>query len=177
MTPNSDLERELASIATEPKARLKERYIAIFGMNPPKAFGPDLLRRSVAQQLQIDAYGGLPKGSQRELDRLIAALISKPGSRVVTNRKAQFGTVLVRQWKDRSYRVSITEDGFSYEGRSFTSLSEIARLITGTRWNGPRFFGLRRRRPADQNDSPPPQLSAIAPSRPAPQRRRGQHGL
>jgi hypothetical protein len=51
--------------------------------------------------------------------------------------------VLVRVWKDQSHRVMVLEDGFAYAGKTYASLSEIARLITGARWNGPRFFGLR----------------------------------
>lgn len=178
MIPNPALENELASIASETKIQLRQRYIKLFECEPPRAFGPDLLRRSVAQQLQVQAYGGLSKTMQRELDRLVAAFITKPGSRLAPSRKAQFGTVLVRQWKDRSYRVSITEDGFSFEGRTFSNLSEIARLITGTRWNGPRFFGLRRQRIDQQG--PLPGLSntpGIKVTKSTSQRRRVQHGL
>jgi hypothetical protein len=53
------------------------------------------------------------------------------------------GVILVRQWKGVSHRVTVLQDGFAYDGKTFDSLSEIARLITGSRWNGPRFFGLR----------------------------------
>jgi hypothetical protein len=137
---------ELRKIAVEPKVRLRERYIALFGRDPPKAFGPDLLRRSVAQRVQENAWGGLSKATQRELDRLIAALIAKPDAPLTIARRAQSGTVLVRDWKGKSHRVMITQDGFYYDDRAYSNLSEIARLITGTRWNGPRFFGLRRQR-------------------------------
>ena len=144
--PDPGLESELCKIAVEPKARLRARYVVLFGRDPPKAFGPDLLRRSVAQRVQENTWGGLSKASRRELDRLIAALIAKPDAPLTIARRAQSGTVLVRDWKGKSHRVMITEDGFYYDDRAYTNLSEIARQITGTRWNGPRFFGLRRQR-------------------------------
>jgi Protein of unknown function (DUF2924) len=95
------------------------------------------------------AYGGLSKASQRELNRLISELIVKPEARLTVARRAKSGTVLVRDWKGSNHRVMITEDGFFYNDQTFSNLSEIARLITGTRWNGPRFFGLRRHKGDD----------------------------
>jgi len=59
------------------------------------------------------------------------------------HRRIKAGAVLVRKWKGHSHRVSVLDEGFTYEGKTYDSLSVIARLITGTRWNGPRFFGLR----------------------------------
>jgi hypothetical protein len=148
-TPSPELESELRTVAVEPKAQLRARYISLFEHDPPRAFGPDLLRRSVAQRMQENAYGGLSKASQRELNRLVSALIAKPDVNLTVARRAQSGTVLVRDWKGRSYRVVITADGFCYDDRTFSNLFEIARLITGTRWNGPRFFGLRRQKRDD----------------------------
>jgi hypothetical protein len=148
-SPAPELESELRRVAVEPKAQLRARYISLFEHDPPRAFGPDLLRRSVAQRMQENAYGGLSKATQRELNRLVSALIAKPDVGPTVARRAQSGTVLVRDWKGRSHRVVITADGFCYDDRTFSNLSEIARLITGTRWNGPRFFGLRRQKRDD----------------------------
>jgi hypothetical protein len=148
-SPAPELESELRRVAVEPKALLRARYISLFDRDPPRAFGPDLLRRSVAQRMQENAHGGLSKASQSELNRLVSALIAKPDANLTVARRAQSGTVLVRDWKSRSHRVVITADGFCYEDRIFSNLSEIARLITGTRWNGPRFFGLRRQKRDD----------------------------
>jgi Protein of unknown function (DUF2924) len=111
--PDPELEDELRKVvAIEPKAVLRNRYLSLFGRDPPKAFGPDLLRRSVAQKMQENAYGGLSKAMQRELDRLVAAMITRPGERVVVPRRAQSGSVLVRDWKGKSHLVMILEDGF-----------------------------------------------------------------
>jgi hypothetical protein len=151
--PTPELQSELRRVAVEPKALLRARYIQLFDRDPPRAFGPDLLRRSVAQRMQENAYGGLSKVSQRELNRLVTALITKPDANLTVARRAQSGTLLVRDWKGRSHRVMIAEDGFYYEDRTYSNLSEIARLITGTRWNGPRFFGLRRQKSDDSTAS------------------------
>ena len=122
---------------------LRERWRVLFCDEPPPAFGPDLLRRSVAQKLQEDAYGKLSSAAQRQLNRFIAALQKSPGARIELPRRIKPGAVLVRDWKGKTHRVIVIEKGFSYEERTYPSLSEIAREITGTRWNGPKFFGLR----------------------------------
>jgi hypothetical protein len=134
---------ELAQLAHASIATLRARWRAEFRSDPPPAFGPDLLRRSLAYRLQEDAYGKLPIATQRELDRLVAALEKNPTPRVVLPRRIKLGSVLVRDWKGQSHRVTVLDQGFGYHDKTYTNLSEIARAITGTRWNGPRFFGLR----------------------------------
>src|ERR1700712_1598078 len=74
---------------------------------------------------------------------MMKAFAAKPGGKIVLPRRIKPGSVLVREWKGRSHRVMVLADGFAYDGKTFGNLSEIAVLITGTRWNGPRFFGLR----------------------------------
>jgi len=122
---------------------LRARWRALFRSDPPPAFGPDLLRRSVAQKIQEDAYGKLSSAAQRELNYLVAALAKNPTARLELPRRIKPGAVLVRDWKGKTCRVTVRDKGFDYEGCSYSNLSEIARGITGTRWNGPRFFGLR----------------------------------
>jgi hypothetical protein len=140
---NPAVDDELDRLATMPIAQLRLRYAQVFRTDPPKAFGPDLLRRGIAQQIQEKAYGGLSRSAQRLLDQMIKAFAAKPGGRIVLPRRIKPGSVLVREWKRKSHRVTVLADGFAYDGRTFANLSEIAVLITGTRWNGPRFFGLR----------------------------------
>jgi Protein of unknown function (DUF2924) len=130
-----------------PKTRivdLRVRYRELFQADPPKAFGPDLLRRTIAHRIQERAFGGLSREHQRLLDQLIRAAKAKPNGRLELPRRIKPGSELVRTWNRRTHRVVVLEDGFAYEGRPYESLSEIASEITGTRWNGPRFFGLRR---------------------------------
>jgi hypothetical protein len=137
------IEAELDRLAVMPIAQLRVRYREVFRAEPPKAFGPDLLRRSVAHRIQEKAYGGLPQATRRLLDQMMRAFSAKPNGRIVLPRRVKPGSVLVREWKGRSHRVMVLADGFAYDGKTFGNLSEIAGLITGTRWNGPRFFGLR----------------------------------
>lgn len=137
------VEAELDRLSVMPIAQLRVRYREVFRADPPKAFGPDLLRRSIAHRIQEKAYGGLSRSTQRLLDQMMKAFAAKPNGKIVLPRRIKPGSVLVREWKGRSHRVMVLADGFAYEGNTYGNLSEIAGLITGTRWNGPRFFGLR----------------------------------
>jgi hypothetical protein len=142
-TPDPAVQSELEVVAAAPIAELRKRYVEAFRTQPPKAFGPDLLRRTIAYRLQKKAYGGLPKETERLLDQLVKAYLAKPFGRIELPRRIKPGSMLVRTWNKKVYRVMVQENGFAYDGKTFTSLSEIATLITGTKWNGPRFFGLR----------------------------------
>jgi hypothetical protein len=155
---NAEIEKELAELALSPIQQLRQRWRTLFQAEPPPAFGPDLLRRSIAQRVQEQHYGGLSTTAQKELDQLIKAMASKPGGRIELPRRIKSGAVLVRTWKDKSHRVTVLDDGFAFEGRTYVSLSEIAREITGTRWNGPKFFGLRAKSPtsSERADLPTP---------------------
>ena len=145
---------------------LRARWRTLFHNEPPPAFGPDLLRRSIAQKLQEDAYGKLSAASQRELSRIVTTLQKSPGGRIELPRRIKPGAVLVRDWKARTYRVTVLEKGFAYEERRYPSLSEIAREITGTRWNGPKFFGLRPdNRSSDQQSSAKPAIKRGRPQK------------
>jgi hypothetical protein len=151
------VEDELDRLATMPIARLRVRYQEVFRTEPPKAFGPDLLRRSVAHRIQEKAYGGLSRPAQRLLDQAMKAFAAKPNGKIVLPRRIKPGSVLVREWKGRSHRVMVLADGFAYEGDVYGNLSEIAVLITGTKWNGPRFFGLRSKtQGSDEPAAPDP---------------------
>jgi hypothetical protein len=137
------VEAELAGLPITPIANLRRRYRELFRSEPPKAFGPDLLRRSIAQRIQERAYGGLSKESSQLLKQLIKAARNKPNGKLELPRRIKAGSELVRTWRGATYRVKVTAEGFSYQGKTYASLSEIATKIAGTRWNGPRFFGLR----------------------------------
>jgi len=137
------IEADIERLRSTRIVELRALWRAKFKSEPPKAFGPDLLRRSIAYKIQEDAYGGLDKATARLLRQLTAQYAKTNGGRLVLPRRIKPGSILIREWKGQSHRVTVTEDGFAYEGKSYESLSEIARLITGTRWNGPKFFGLR----------------------------------
>jgi hypothetical protein len=160
------VEAKVEALARMPIVELRQHYKALFRKEPPKAFGPDLLRRSISWRLQEKAYGGLPGSTRRLLRAAMKAMAAKPDARIELPRRPGPGAVLERAWSGRRYRVMVLAEGYAYEGRTFTSLSEIASQITGTRWNGPRFFGLRQRRvPEDDTSS---QSTAISPVGEAP---------
>jgi hypothetical protein len=138
-----EVDVELDRLPKMPIADMRKRYRELFRTEPPKAFGPDLLRRSIAHRIQERAYGGLPKTAQRLLEQLVKAAAAKPNGRLELPRRIKPGSELVRTWNGRTYRVRVMADGFAHDGKTFSSLSEIASDITGTNWNGPRFFGLR----------------------------------
>jgi hypothetical protein len=140
---DAEVQTELNRLPTMAIANLRRRYGVLFRTDPPKAFGPDLLRRSIAQEIQEKAYGGLSPPARRLMNEMIKAYAAQPGGRISLSRRIKAGSVLVRQWNGNSHRVMVLADGFAYDGKTFGNLSEIAGLITGTRWNGPRFFGLR----------------------------------
>lgn len=144
------IEAELDRLTGMPIAQLRAKYRELFRTEPPKSFGPDLLRRSIAQRIQERAYGGLPRSTQQLLNQMMKAFAAKPAGKLVLPRRIKPGSMLVREWKGRSHRVMVLAEGFAYGGKTFSSLSEIACLITGTRWNGPRFFGLRAAQKANE---------------------------
>jgi hypothetical protein len=148
------VEAEVDRLVTMPIAQLRVRYREVFRTDPPRAFGPDLLRRSIAYRIQEKAYGGLSRPTQRLLDQLVKAYAAKPNGRLELPRRIKPGSNLVRQWNGKSYRVTVMAEGFAYDGNTYPSLSEIASLITGTRWSGPRFFGLRPTGRAEEESTP-----------------------
>lgn len=101
---------------------------------PPRMRSTELLARLLAWRIQADAFGGLDATTIRllksEAPPPVQALLD-PGTR------------LFREWQGQRHEVQVLQQGFGYAGREYRSLSEVARAITGTRWNGPRFFGLR----------------------------------
>jgi len=146
--PNPVVEQEVARIRVMNIAELRAMWRAQMKSGPPKAFGPDLLRRSLAYRIQEKAYGGLDAKTSRVLNQLIAQSAKNAG-KIILPRRTKPGTMMVREWKGKRHTVTVTKDGFTFEGHAYDSLSEIARVITGTRWNGPRFFGLRSKEKAD----------------------------
>lgn len=101
---------------------------------PPQHRSSELLRRVLAWRIQADVYGGLDAPTRRMLER----------DQVEMKVSATPGMRLAREWAGRRHEVCVIESGVVYEGCTFRSLSEVARHITGQRWNGPRFFGLRQ---------------------------------
>ena len=125
--------REIASLSLE---ALKLRYKAAYGRPPPPRLSRDLVLRALAYQIQAERLGGLSRSTKKTLgpDR---------GSRACClSRKLTPGTQLIREWQGKMQTVEVLKKGFRWHGEHFQSLSAAARAITGSRWSGPRFFGL-----------------------------------
>jgi len=108
----------------------------------------DLLVRALAHRIQELRYGGLSKATSRKLVALVQARRSGGELAPEVAQKIRAGARLVREWNGRTHTITVEEDGFTYAGRNYRSLSAIARAITGARWSGPRFFGLVTKRSA-----------------------------
>src|ERR1041385_5535475 len=102
---NPEVEAELERLPATPIVELRKRYRELFRAEPPKAFGPDLLRRSIAHRIQERAYGGPPASTRRLLDQLVKAAAAKPDARLELPRRIKPGSELVRTWNRRTYRV------------------------------------------------------------------------
>jgi hypothetical protein len=117
---------------------LRQRWRMMFGATPPKGLTKDIIGRMIAYRIQEEAFGGLDRETVKLLDRLASG--EKPSE---LNRRLKAGTVLVREYQGERHTVTVVPDGFVWQDTTYSSLSTIARAITGTAWNGPRFFGLR----------------------------------
>lgn len=139
------LDAEIASLRDLSVKDLKARWRTILRREAPAHVPRHLLLRTLAYRLQVNAFGDLDEGEKRLLERAVS--LDGDQSRkadldpVVTT--VQQGTILSREWKGRMHRVAVLANGFAWNGKTYPSLSKVALEITGTRWNGPRFFGLR----------------------------------
>ncbi len=125
-------------------AELRARWKDVYGRPAPKFFRRKFLVRAVAYQMQVQAYGGLSEATKRRLREIAAAARDGKFDATMTEQRIKPGTRLVRTWKNVTHEVMVLNDGFAWNGERHTSLSTIAKTITGTSWNGWRFFGLKR---------------------------------
>ena len=134
---------QLAALKSAPVGALKQRWRDLFQTEPPP-YNRRFLENRLAYRIQELAYGGLTAETIERLDALADELEGKPGKRRRgIERRPTAGTKLIRVWKGREHSVSVRIGDFEYQGRPYGSLSAIARQITGTRWNGLVFFGLK----------------------------------
>jgi len=138
------LAQEIGHLLELDDAALKQRWTTVFKADPFPHFGRLLMVRSIAYRLQEKTFGCLKKSAERLLDQISDAPAEDALKRLPKGR-ASAGTALIRQWRGIRHRVTVLDDEVVYRGKRYKSLSEVARLITGTRWSVPLFFGLRRR--------------------------------
>lgn len=149
MTTTDTIPARLAALKITPTPDLKAQWRELFASEPPP-FNRQYLVTRLAYRIQELAYGGLKPETIRRLEQLGENLdggnITK--RRIRTDIKPITGTRLLREWQGVEHVVTVTADGFEWQGRPYQSLSSIARAITGSRWNGWVFFGLKNRRSA-----------------------------
>ncbi len=126
------------------RARLIESWTDAHSHPPPKGLSRRLLEYSAACQIQVKALGGLTPATKRKLRRTVKQAGKNPASPGMLRKSDGLapGVRLVREWHGRTHTVDVAENGFRYDGEIYKSLSKVACAITGTRWSGPRFFGL-----------------------------------
>lgn len=130
------LDAELARVPSLTTEQLRSAWRAAMGFDPPPSLSRDLIARVLSHRLQEQTLGGLSPRLRKTVDA-----IGK--SDKATEQQIKPGSLLVREYDGKLHEVRVAPDGFSWQGDSYASLSAIARKITGTKWNGPRFFGLR----------------------------------
>lgn len=141
------LEAEIEQIRSLPIDDVRALWRQTFKSSPPPAFAKDMLGRMLCYHMQEKALGGLSRASRRLLDHMGEGKAAIETAR----RRLKPGTVLVREYQGERHSVVVASDGFVWRDETYASLSIIARLITGTNWNGPKFFGLRLS--IDQSDN------------------------
>jgi DUF2924 family protein len=146
MRPARNIDIEITDLAQSSRAQLRVLWEREFGDEAPQSLGRDILALGIAYARQERRYGGLARPVAKELDRLLARVLRDEVTDAPKSPRPPLpraGTILVREWRGITHHVTVVDDGFLWNGKTHGSLSGIARAITGTKWNGPRFFGMR----------------------------------
>ena len=137
------LEAEIARLNDLGLAELRLVWKERLG-TPPAVTSTELMRRWLSWELQAKARGGFDVTTRRRLRQLCKAFRADASLKTLPDSGPRPGSMLTREWNGVTHQVTVLEEGFAWNGQKHASLSEIAFRITGTRWSGPRFFGLRQ---------------------------------
>jgi hypothetical protein len=140
------LAKELKDLETRDDDELKNRWRSLYGTKPPRKIHRSLLIAAVAHRMQENALGALKSSVRRHLMQAANNPAAPRPSPRYPNLRPRAGTVLVRDWGGVTHQAKVLDDGILFRSKRYKSLSEAARVITGTRWSGPLFFGLKIRR-------------------------------
>jgi len=146
---------EIGALAGLELCELRARWLKVAGRPAPKAFRTEMLRRALAYEMQVAAFGGLPSSLKRQLRDLAKAAREDRFEEAIGTTHLKPGTMLIRVWEGKTENVMVTRDGYVWAGERYTSLSAIARAITGTSWNGWTFFGVKRPSGRNRNAAGP----------------------
>jgi len=137
------LSAEIAGLESLDLHHLRIRWKLLYEIEAPPHLSRDWLRRAVAYRMQENVLGGLKPATRRLLKRVSEDARTSKRSKVVTTRKVGPNTILIREWGGTRHEVTVVENGAMFRGKRYRSLSHVARVITGSQWSGPLFFGLR----------------------------------
>jgi hypothetical protein len=140
-----NLDEQLKQLPGEKRTELRAIWQGLFGELPHQKLRREILVPILAYRLQEKALGGLKPSIAKRLRALDENIATGKITTAVTLTQPRPGTRMVREWQGRLHEVAVVDGGFEYSGSRYKSLSEIAREITGTRWSGPAFFGLKKR--------------------------------
>ena len=129
-------------------AKLRSLWQELFEKPVHPKLRREMMIPILAYRIQEKAYGGLKASTRKRLEKLAQELERDPKAQLQAHQQIKTGTKLLRQWRGETHNVIVVDDGFDYRNKRYKSLSEIARQITGTRWSGPLFFGLKQPRKA-----------------------------
>jgi hypothetical protein len=139
------LSAEVSLLESLDVEQLRARWKILFETEAPPRFSRDLLMRAVAYRIQERVLGGLKPATRRLFERVSQDARARRPIRVAPVRKLAPGALLIRQWGGAKHQVTVLERGVMFRGKLYRSLSAVARVITGNRWSGPLFFGLKAR--------------------------------
>ena len=143
----------LSLLPTLGLGELRQQWRVLYKAAASPYLSRELLLRAVAYRMQEVALGGLRPERQRQLRQFAQQLNGSQEVRIRPRPELKPGTRLVREWQGRTYDVLVLDDGFSWQGTSYRSLSALAGKITGTAWSGPLFFGVKPNRAANRRSS------------------------
>ena len=138
-----DIAKQLEKLADLGRQEIEALWAELFGRALKAPSRREFLVLILAYRLQEKAYGGLSAATRKRLRSAAAEIEDDPNAEFLAAPRIKPGARLIREWQGKTHKVTVIEDGFVYDGQRYKSLSEIARLITGTRWSGPVFFGLK----------------------------------
>jgi hypothetical protein len=142
-TDPKTLADEISALSEATAADLKLRWRTLYSTEPPPRISRDLLIRAIAYRIQEQALGGLKPATHRLLAKVAADASARRPIQVAPAPTLAPGTVLLRDWHGTQHQVIVREHGIEFQGKQYESLSQVAHRITGTKWSGPLFFGLK----------------------------------
>lgn len=141
--PDALSDTEIGPLSGLVMTELRSRWKDLFGRPAPRSFKRKLLIRGISYQTQVRATGDLSPATKRRLREIAHAIRTGQDDAVIGTPILTIGSQLIRRWRGTSHIVAVVDGGFTCEGRMYRSLSAVAKAITGTNWNGRKFFGIK----------------------------------